>query len=122
MKLVIPFPLPGLNEYVTAERSHRQKGANMKREWQGAVVAALRRQIRKPLREPVTMHYIWYEKDQKRDKDNISAFGRKVIQDALVQMHILRNDGWRNINGFSDDFRVDKNRPRVEIEIEEHDP
>lgn len=38
--VIIPFPLPGLNEYIEAERSHRQKGAAMKRKWQKAVAAA----------------------------------------------------------------------------------
>lgn len=123
MTVIIPFPLPGLNEYIEAERSHRQKGAAMKRQWQRSVALALRRQLRGPLREPVTMHYTWYERDRRRDKDNISAFGRKVIQDAMVRdLHALKNDGWSNIDGFSDRFRVDKHHPRVEIEITEAEP
>lgn len=118
--VIIPFPLPGLNEYIEAERSHRQKGAAMKRKWQKAVAAALRRQLRGPLQEPVIMRYTWYERDRRRDKDNISAFGRKVIQDAMVRdIRVLRNDGWANIESFSDRFRVDKLHPRIEIEIEE---
>lgn len=122
MTVIIPFPLPGLNEYIEAERAHRQKGAEIKRQWQRAVALALRQQLRAPLREPVTMRYTWYERDRRRDKDNISGFGRKVIQDALVrELHVLQNDGWSNIEGFSDRFRVDKARPRVEIEIVEDD-
>lgn len=119
MKLVIPFTIPGLNEYIEAERANRQKGAGMKRKWQRAVELALRRQIRGPLREPVMMHYTWYEQNRRRDKDNISGFGRKVIQDAIVNTGVLQNDGWANIKGFTDTFRVDKLHPRVEIEIEE---
>lgn len=120
MTVIIPFPLPGLNEYIEAERAHRQKGAAIKRQWQRAVALALRQQLRGPLREPVTMRYTWYERDRRRDKDNISGFGRKVIQDALVrELHVLQNDGWANIEGFSDRFRVDKARPRVEVEIVE---
>ena len=76
-------------------------------------------QIDRPLREPVTMHYTWVERDRRRDKDNISSFGRKVIQDALVAMGALRNDGWANIDGFTDSFSVDPDDPRIEIEIEE---
>lgn len=121
MKLIIPFSLPGLNEYIEAERQNRYKGADMKKKWQKLVAAALRRQIRGKLLEPVKMTYTWYEKDRRRDKDNISSFGRKVIQDALVrELHVLENDGWANIDGFSDRFRVDKLRPRVEIEITEY--
>lgn len=123
MTVTIPFPLPGLNEYIEAERRNRYKGADLKRKWQKSVALALRRQLRGPLREPVTMHYTWYERDRRRDKDNISAFGRKVIQDALVRdLHALRNDGWANIEGFSNRFQVDKARPRVELEIKEAEP
>ena len=71
------------------------------------------------IRNPVRMRYRWYEKDRRRDRDNISSFGRKVIQDALVQAHILQNDGWNEIIEFSDEFYVDKKNPRIEVEIEE---
>lgn len=118
-KYVIPFSLPGLNEYIDAERAHRQKGAKLKREQMNAVILVLRRQIRRPLREPVIMHYLWVEKDRRRDKDNVSSGGRKIIQDALVKMKALKNDGWANIDSFSDAFSVDKKHPRIEIEIEE---
>lgn len=119
MKVVIPFTLPGLNDYIRELDNNRHKGAELKRQCQFAVVAVLRRQIRGKLREPVRMRYLWVEKDRRRDKDNISAFGRKVIQDALIQAGKIRNDGWTNIEGFSDEFCVDKHRPRIEIIIEE---
>lgn len=119
MRIVIPFSLPGLNEYIAACRTNAQKGGAMKRKWDNAVAMAIRHQIKRPLREPVVMSYTWIERDRRRDKDNVSGFGRKVIQDAFVQVHALRNDGWANIKSFSDDFCVDKKRPRVEIEIQE---
>lgn len=119
IKIVIPFTLPGLNELIAAERQHRQKAAKIKRENQRAVELCIRSQLRRQLREPVTIHYLWVEKDRRRDKDNVSSFGRKIIQDALVAVHALQNDGWANIEGFTDSFTTDKKRPRVEIIIEE---
>lgn len=121
IKLVIPFILPGLNELIAAERQHRQKAAKLKREQQRAVELVLKSQLCRPLREPVTMHYLWVEKDRRRDKDNVSSFGRKIIQDALVSIHALKNDGWANIEGFNDSFCVDKKRPRIEVFIEERE-
>lgn len=120
MKLVIPGPLPGLNDYIDAERSHRQKGANLKRSTQKIVELCAKKQLRgfHP-KGPVWMSYTWYERDKRRDKSNICAFGRKVIEDGLVKAGVLKNDGWANIEGFSDRFAVDKNNPRAEIEIEE---
>lgn len=73
----------------------------------------------KKVHRPVIMKYRWIEKDRRRDKDNVSSYGRKVIQDALVKSGILANDGWANIVGFTDEFAIDKMHPRIEVEIEE---
>ena len=62
--------------------------------------------------------FSWYEKNQRRDKDNI-AFAKKFILDALQEMKILKNDGWAEVAGFEDRFYVDKHNPRVEVEIYE---
>jgi Holliday junction resolvase RusA-like endonuclease len=62
------------------------------------------------------MEYTWYEPNRKRDKDNI-AFAKKFCQDALVKSGTLANDGWAEIDGFTDTFEVDKRRPRVEVKI-----
>ena len=51
-------------------------------------------------------------------KDNI-AFAKKFIQDALVETGVLRNDGWSEIEGFTDNFALDPKNPRVEVTIEE---
>ena len=64
------------------------------------------------------MRYRWFEKNRRRDLDNVSSFGRKVIQDALVQAHTIQNDGWKEITGFSDEFFVDAHNQRIEVEIE----
>ena len=41
-----------------------------------------------------------------------------MIQDALVHTNVLKNDGWKEITGFRDEFHVDSNNPRIEVEIE----
>lgn len=117
-KLTIPGRLPGLNEYIAAERANRHAAAQMKREAQQGVEWAVRAQLRGVrFTRPVWMHYRWFELDRRRDKDNVSAFGRKVIQDALVSAKVLKNDNWACIDGFSDEFCVDRKRPRIEVEI-----
>lgn len=120
MKIIIPFQLPGLNEYTDSQRKNKYNGNKFKKFWQGMVARTIRRQLKgRALREPVVLHYTWVEKNRNRDKDNICGFGHKVIQDALVSVKALRNDGWKNIDGFTDDFKVDEKHPRIEIEIEE---
>ena len=69
--------------------------------------------------KPVFMEYRWYERNKRRDLDNISSFGRKVIQDSLVYAHVLKNDGWKEIQGFSDTFFLDADNPRIEVFIRE---
>lgn len=118
--LEIPGRLDGLNDYINAERTHRQKGAKMKADNEKIVCAAIGQCMKGvKIREPVEMRYIWYEPNMRRDKDNVSSFGRKVIQDALVNAGVLKDDGWGCILGFSDWFEVDKKNPRIEILIME---
>ncbi len=69
-------------------------------------------------RRPVAMRYLWVEKNKRRDKDNI-AFAKKFIQDALVKEKVLENDGWAQIESWTDAFTVDAQCPRVEVELEE---
>lgn len=95
-------------------------GADMKARNEALVKIAIKQQMRGiRIEKPVYMEYRWYEKNRRRDLDNISSFGRKVIQDALVQAHVLQNDGWKEITGFSDDFFVDAENPRIEVLIRE---
>lgn len=118
VKLIIPGILPNLNDYIAAERQHRQKAAQMKKQTERIIMLCAKTQLRGVSFDgPVVMRYIWYEPNRRRDKDNISSFGRKCIQDALVRAEVLKNDGWGEIEGFSDRFFVDKKNPRVEVEI-----
>lgn len=117
--LVIPGRLPGLNEYISAERANRYKGAKLKRESEDIVVFAIKKCLNGvKIRSPVRMDYVWYEKDKRRDCDNIT-FGRKVIQDALVSAGVLKDDGWKYVVGFSDRFEVDRDNSRIEVLIKE---
>lgn len=118
--LIIHGRLDNLNDYIAACRTNPHQGASLKARNENKVLAEIYSQLgRLRIRKPVRMTYRWYEKDRRRDLDNVSSFGRKVIQDALVQTHVLQNDGWKEITGFSDEFYVDKKNPRIEVEIEE---
>lgn len=118
-KFVIRGKLPGLNEYINAERTNKYKGAQLKRQCESVVMRSARSLSKYRAEGPVYMIYHWYCEDRRKDKDNISSFGRKVIQDALVRAKILKNDGWNDIIGFEDIFYIDKKNPRIVVEIEE---
>lgn len=118
-QLVIHGRLDNLNDYITACRTNQYKGAKMKASDERKVIGEIREQLGHiRIRDPVKMKYCWYEKNRRRDLDNISSFGRKVIQDALVKSGVLQNDGWKEIISFSDEFYVDPDNPRIEVEIE----
>ena len=117
-KLIIPGKLHGLNDCLDACKIGYRRGSALKRADQDAVEWLIRSQLRGVrFTKPVYMIYRWFEPDRRRDKDNISSFGRKVIQDALVNCRIIKNDGWRYIEGFEDHFYVDSKKPRIEVEI-----
>lgn len=48
-----------------------------------------------------------------------SHSAKNFFFDALVKSGTIPNDGWANVKGFSDSFFIDKNNPRVEVEISE---
>lgn len=120
MKLTIWGTLPGLNEIINENRRNYHAGAKLKKEAQFLVETSARKCLKKwRPGGPVWIHYTWIEPNRKRDKDNIAAGGRKIIQDALVSAGYLKNDGWNDIVGFSDEFRIDRKDPRIEVDIEE---
>lgn len=116
--LIIAGRLDNMNDYTSACRTNQYKGAKLKQKNENVVKQAIYEQLgRLRIKNPVRMLYRWYEPNKRRDLDNISAFGRKVIQDALVDTRVLPDDGWRYVKGFQDEFYVDKGNPRIEIEI-----
>ena len=115
IKLIIPGELVDLNTYISAERRNRYAGAKIKQEMTD-YITLLAKRLKTEIRTPVRLVYRWYCKDKRKDKDNV-AFAKKFIQDGLVNAGVLKNDGWNDIEGFTDEFYVDKLNPRIEVEI-----
>ena len=118
--LIIPGRLAGLNDLISAERTHRHAGAKLKKDSDTIVRWAIKQQLRvyRP-KPPVRLAYHYYEPNKRRDKDNIAAFAHKIVQDALVNEGIIHNDGWDYVQGFEDAFSVDKGNMRIEVTIME---
>ena len=114
MKLTIKGELTDLNTYINAERTNRYMAAKIKKDntelclWQ---IKGLKHKL-----ERVDVIFTWYTKDEMKDPDN-TAFAKKFILDAIVKAEILKNDGRKQINSLHDYFEVDKNEPRVEVEL-----
>lgn len=117
--LYIAGRLSGLNEYTKACRTNKYAGAKLKEQNEKKVAAAIYGTCPTvTFRTPVQIIYRWYEKNKRRDKDNI-AFAKKFINDALVECGTLQGDGWQYVVGFVDEFYIDKENPHVEVEIRE---
>ena len=115
-KLTIPGRLDGLNEVIKANRTNIYLGAKIKKGNEQVVKDCIAIYRIKKENEPVFLKFTWIEPNRKRDKDNIAS-AKKMILDALVRSDIIDNDGWKNIIGFSDYFDIDKENPRIEVEI-----
>lgn len=121
LKLIINGMLPNLNDYTTANRTNRYAGAGMKEVAETRITYAIRQQLKgEKTIERAFITFIWYEQNMRRDPDNI-AFAKKFILDALKREKIIRNDGWKCIAGFQDDFFIDKHAERIEVYIDEID-
>ena len=120
VKFTIPGRLPGMNEYQAACRRHRMAGAAMKKTAMEQCMWQMIAEKRKGTYfECCDIEIKFVEKDRRRDKDNISGFGGKVILDALQKMGIIPNDGWLQVNNLRYSWDVDKVNPRIEVTLTE---
>ena len=98
----IPLKLPGLNEYTRANRSNAYQGAEMKREAEDDISIYIRKAMQEGKLhrhdKECFLYLNWYEKDRRRDGDNIS-FAIKFIQDALVSCGVFPDDSRKYIVG-----------------------
>ena len=111
--VTLPFRLPGANEYIAACRRNRYAGGKLKAEYTQALALYFRGLP--PVTEPVKIRFIWHERTQRRDKDNV-AFAKKFVLDGMQAAGFLPNDNNRWVVGFEDCFVYD-GRDGVTVEV-----
>jgi Holliday junction resolvase RusA-like endonuclease len=117
--LVINEKLYNLNDYTKACRTNKYVGASMKKKCERIISSYIMQQLKGvSFENKVKLSFRWYEKDKRRDLDNICV-AKKFILDALVSNNVIATDGWKGVAGFTDEFFIDKNGYRVEVDIEE---
>lgn len=119
MLVIIPGELCDLNTFINSQRTNKYKGAALKKKETEKCAAAFMPHRTKTLQFPLTLKVTWFCKDKRKDKDNI-RFGIKFIQDGMISAGLIKNDGWSEIEGYRDAFKIDKENPRIEIEVLEH--
>lgn len=122
-KFTIPGRLEGLNNYTTANRMNYRVGGRMKRDNEDMVCWCIRQQLKGVhIEKPVLIYYHCFEKDNRRDGDNILSCATKFIQDSLTRTKVLQEDNRKHIPHFYHDVTVDKENPRIEVTITELTP
>ena len=123
MYFVLDGRLPSLNEYVNAERSNRYQGAKLKKDTERLIKLYITRAhtlgtISKVSSYPINVSIRWYEKDSRRDADNV-FFAVKFILDSLVSYGIIENDSQKYIKTIDNVISIDRDFPRIEVYINE---
>jgi hypothetical protein len=112
--------LPSLNEYVNNCRGNKYGANSVKQDTEHLICYYIIETFgadRPNIDQPVRIHFLWREANRKRDKDNV-AFAKKFILDAFVRYGILSGDGWNVVDGFTDDFVLDKEDSGVTVTVE----
>lgn len=115
-KFTIMGRLPSRNEAERAARTHWAVGAKLKKDATEAVAWAAVSQHIKPENGSVVIEVTFYEKDYRRDEDNVQS-GIKYILDGLVAARIIPNDTRRFVRLNTKPVEVDKKNPRIEVVI-----
>ena len=59
-----------------------------------------------------------FAKDKKHDRGNINSALEKSFMDALQQKNVIKNDGYDDVMDSVFYTELDRNNPRIEVEIE----
>jgi hypothetical protein len=106
--LWVPGPLPGMNEMIAAAKGSGGRGraySTMKRDLTAVVAGVATRAQIPRFAGRVLLDFRWYEPNRKRDCDNVAA-ARKFVLDGLVAAGVLKGDGWRYVQSWTDRFDV----------------
>lgn len=127
-KLIVYGKFGTLNEYINKSKSFStsngyrrwNSGNAMKSRDEMTAMTQIYLQMIKPVYVIQNFKFTFYEENKRRDKDNVSAYARKFIFDALQKADILiLGDGWKGVNMITEEFKIDKENPRIEVEFED---
>lgn len=114
--------LPSLNEVIKKDRTNRFAGAAYKKETEKIISRYIKKALETgelmPVSGPCTVCIDWYEKDRRRDVDNIQS-SQKFILDALVNNGVLPDDNRKHVTQIYHRIHdSEENKVSVTIETE----
>ena len=116
------FPIKGLNELLGG-RMYDFRTKKYRNPVKSANDAICVRAIRKYMRgvkidKPIQCTYWIYAQDKRHDRGNLYAAVEKSFLDALQAAKVISNDGFDDVMDSIFHTSVDKNNPRIVVEIE----
>lgn len=88
--------------------------SNMKKDY--TALAMMQAMDKGTFEGAVDITLTWYRKDRRSDPDNVAG-GIKFLLDGFVKAGLLKNDGFKQVNSITHYFGVDKDNPRVDVEL-----
>ena len=119
---VIPGNLPSLNEYISALNHSKYLGNSLKKSTEEYICSCITAGLGyhyKTFECAVQLTVRFYEKDHRRDWDNVTS-ATKYILDALKKGGVIYNDGQKYVLPTVCECFVDPDHPRVEVQITPH--
>lgn len=107
--------LPGMNEMINTNRTNRYLGSKVKTGWthelsnEFALQAAGRK-----MSKHATAFLYFFEKDNRRDDDNVIGGGCKVVLDALTNAGIIEDDSPKWLHVVPERFTISGSKEQKE--------
>lgn len=117
-KFEIHRRLPSLNDYIYKINRNRFIGNRFKQDIQEEICWEIKAQLKNlEIEKPIIINITWREENKKRDVDNVYS-AVKYIQDALVQMQVIKNDSKKYVVDVKHSIEYEK-ESKVIVELEE---
>lgn len=118
--MTIEGRLPGLNDLISSRGRPWWACQKTKDNAMELVMWEFKRFKVPAFKVPIILKIAWIEKNRRRDRDNVSSGGSKIILDAMKHLGIIIDDSRRWVHDIQNGTtQIDKVRPRIEIWIEE---
>lgn len=118
MQYTIQGQLPDLNEIIAASKAHYGNYSSLKKIATLKCSTACRNLP--VITKGVYFDITYYCKNKRKDPDNISV-AKKFIFDGLIKAGKIKNDGWNDVLGWNEKFKVDKENERIEVTIRDYE-
>ena len=113
VKFSLELPPTLNNLYVHNQYGHKFIGSKGQA-WLDAAIWSIKGKVKKPLDPPVKMVVRLYYRDlRRRDNDNYL----KLVNDAVVRAGLIEDDNWQIIKLLTVEGFLDREDPRIEVEI-----